>query len=313
LNYGYYYNGSNSGNHAVAVVGWDDHYDSSNFVIPPPGDGAFITKNSWGTSWGDEGYFYISYYDSRMGRGTDAVFENAEPTSNYSTIYQYDPLGWVASLGYGFDTAWFANVFTAEGAEQLAAVSFYSAGVDSSYEISIYVNPDSPPVGSLVASTESGVLSYPGYHTVALSTPVELVENDEFSVVVKLTTPGYTYPIPIEYAVADYSSAAGALPGESFFSPDGGSWMDATAWDSSTNVCIKAFTSPLGGGCNGDFDHDGDVDGTDLASFSADFGRTDCDVAPVCVGDFDLDNDVDGSDLALFSADFGRTGCIIGP
>ena len=28
--------------------------------------------------------------------------------------------------------------------------------------------------------------------------------------------------------------------------------------------------------CEGDFDHDGDVDGSDLATFAADFGRTDC-------------------------------------
>lgn len=61
--------------------------------------------------------------------------------------------------------------------------------------------------------------------------------------------------------------------------------------------------------CEGDFDTDGDVDGSDLAVFAADFGRTDCDVGPVCEGDFDEDNDVDGSDLAVFAADFGRTDC----
>ena len=24
-------------------------------------------RNSWGTHWGDGGYFYVSYYDSRIG------------------------------------------------------------------------------------------------------------------------------------------------------------------------------------------------------------------------------------------------------
>ena len=61
--------------------------------------------------------------------------------------------------------------------------------------------------------------------------------------------------------------------------------------------------------CSGDFDHDGDVDGSDLAVFAADFGRTDCDSGNPCQGDFDGDNDVDGSDLAVFAADFGRTDC----
>jgi len=59
--------------------------------------------------------------------------------------------------------------------------------------------------------------------------------------------------------------------------------------------------------CEGDFDADGDVDGSDLAVFAADFGRTDC--SGDCEGDFDGDNDVDGSDLATFAADFGRTDC----
>jgi hypothetical protein len=61
--------------------------------------------------------------------------------------------------------------------------------------------------------------------------------------------------------------------------------------------------------CEGDFDSDGDVDGSDLSIFASDFGRTNCDQGETCEGDFDSDNDVDGSDLALFAADFGKTGC----
>ena len=61
----------------------------------------------------------------------------------------------------------------------------------------------------------------------------------------------------------------------------------------------------------GDFGQDGDVDGSDLAMFAADFGRTDCGSGPPCEGDFDDDGDVDGSDLAKFAVPFGRTdGCI---
>jgi hypothetical protein len=62
--------------------------------------------------------------------------------------------------------------------------------------------------------------------------------------------------------------------------------------------------------CEGDFEPDGDVDGSDLAVFAEDFGRTSCDTGPVCEGDFDNDNDVDGSDLAVFAEDFGRTDCL---
>ncbi|MDL1982895.1 MAG: hypothetical protein LWX54_01665 [Deltaproteobacteria bacterium] len=59
--------------------------------------------------------------------------------------------------------------------------------------------------------------------------------------------------------------------------------------------------------CNGDFDSDLDIDGSDLSVFAANFGRTDC--SGYCEGDFDENGDVDRSDLAVFAADFGRTDC----
>ena len=35
-------------NHEVLIVGWDDEYSASNFRETPPGDGAWICRNSWG-------------------------------------------------------------------------------------------------------------------------------------------------------------------------------------------------------------------------------------------------------------------------
>ena len=70
----YYYNGFSISNHEVAIVGWNDSYDRNNFSEVPPGDGAFIVKNSWGTGWGENGYFYVSYYDSKM-RTIEPLFD----------------------------------------------------------------------------------------------------------------------------------------------------------------------------------------------------------------------------------------------
>ena len=44
----------------------------------------------------------------------------------------------------------------------------------------------------------------------------------------------------------------------------------------SGNAGIGYAVSGIVDVCEGDFDHDGDVDGSDLAVFAADFGRTDC-------------------------------------
>ena len=63
--------------HAVTIVGWDDHYSRDLFgENTPPGDGAFLIKNSFGKMEGDsmagdqslfrEGYFWLSYYDATI-------------------------------------------------------------------------------------------------------------------------------------------------------------------------------------------------------------------------------------------------------
>ena len=45
--------------HAVLIVGWDD--------TACDGEGAWICKNSWGTGWGIDGFFYVKYGVSWIG------------------------------------------------------------------------------------------------------------------------------------------------------------------------------------------------------------------------------------------------------
>ena len=58
-----------------------------------------------------------------------------------------------------------------------------------------------------------------------------------------LTAPGDNHPIAVECAVPGYSSTATASPGQSFVSSSGSSWIDLTTWDSTANVCLKAYTT----------------------------------------------------------------------
>ena len=141
MTYGYYYNGTTDVNHAICIVGWDDNYDKNNFLNGAPANGAFIIRNSWGSYWGDNGYFYVSYYDKYLGNSDkNVVFMNAEPTSNYDNIYQYDPLGAVGYYGYDSNVGWFSNVFTAKNNELLKASSFYVLKANSAYELYVYLN-----------------------------------------------------------------------------------------------------------------------------------------------------------------------------
>lgn len=99
-----------SPNHDSVIVGWDDDYPKENFNMELEGDGAFICTNSWGENFGDQGYFYVSYYDTNIGVH-NIVYTGIEPTDNYDNIYQSDLCGWVGQIGYGEDTAWFANAY----------------------------------------------------------------------------------------------------------------------------------------------------------------------------------------------------------
>ncbi|WP_183192477.1 lectin like domain-containing protein [Brevibacillus fluminis] len=237
-----YYNSRNEvANHAVTIVGWDDNYSRDNFLKKPPGNGAFIAKNSWGTNWGDEGYFYISYYDRTLTEFT--AFVKPEAANNYQTIYQYDELGLTGSLGGSKDTGWFANIFPAQRDGRIKAAGFYTLGHDATYEVKVYtdVDPKKGPLSGNLASTSKGTLAYMGYHTVQLPDPAEVKAGTSFAVVAKVTVPGNQYPIPVENRVKGYSSKASSGKNQSFFSANGDRWIDVMTLDSTANVTLKAY------------------------------------------------------------------------
>lgn len=239
--------GDHSQNHRLAIAGWDDNYPAENFRIKPPGNGAFIARNSWGRGWGINGYCYISYYDMSMEEFT--CYNNAEPVYNYDSIYQHDPLGWISSWG-NWDS-WGANVFTAVDNRPLTAVGFYTNDANARYEIYVYknvnnINANDPndydPRSGTLAAAKTGNFIYAGYYTVQLDTPVPLETGETFSVVVRFINPDYPFAVPLEIPIEYHSSMAEATPGESFASLDGIEWDDLTGLVPDANVCIKAYT-----------------------------------------------------------------------
>jgi len=239
-----YYNWvSSAGNHAVTIVGWDDTFSTSNFKFGSSieGDGAWIVRNSWGPGWGNNGYFYVSYYDASFAR---PIQENCaytiilNDTIKFDKNYQYDIAGMTDYFLNASSKVWYKNHFTATSDEYLAAVSTYFEKI-SNWTASVYVNGE-------LKDILNGVTS-PGYYTFNLNKLITLSAGDLFEVVFNITTDGAAgFPIS-EYFLLNKLTYS---PGISYVSWDGENWLDlynlpwsyATHTYTSQVACIKAFT-----------------------------------------------------------------------
>ncbi|WP_405306933.1 C1 family peptidase [Methanobrevibacter sp.] len=243
-----YWNRSDKGaNHAVAIVGWDDNYSRNNFKTTPPGDGAWIIKNSWGMAYGSEnGYYYVSYYDKSL-----APLNNPYSTYvflfnesiKYDKNYQYDVSGRTDFFLNESNTVWYKNKFIATDNELLSAVSTYFEK-NTVWELSIYVN-------NVLRHVQSGTAT-PSYSTIELSSFIPLNLGDVFEVEFKITVDNEA-GVPISEDII----ASGAPINKQLFhenisliSYDGENWTDfyGLEWAYSTHsyatqvACIKAFT-----------------------------------------------------------------------
>lgn len=261
-----YYNGSAGCDHAITVIGWDDNWSASNFAVTPPGDGAWLIKNSHGTSDGTAGgYWYVSYYDTRFGTYNSAVFIPATSEENYTAVYGYDKFGCIYDFvqehvdkyPYYDPFDLMATVFTSGWNEELAAVGVYNLLSSSPYEISIYTNvtrnAETPTAGGVLVCQVTGTLSHAGFTTIPLPSPIPLADRTTFSVVYRQTGSERSNPL---CCTCDYYCYPNLDLGQSYFGysgtgGEGDAWIDGANRDiinkvDSTDVawaaCLKAYT-----------------------------------------------------------------------
>lgn len=253
--------------HDVTVVGWDDAFPKENFKSSTiTEDGAWLIKNSWGTSYGASGYYWISYQDSSNLADMAAFFEY-ETEAPYDNIYQYDG---TSSRQYYYypsnmreDGGYMANVYTADSSEMLKAVSFFTLDANVDYQVEIYKDVKTTPTsGTLVAeATTTGTVELMQYKTVALNAPVKLSKGDTYAVVVKFspssasTTNTAYLPVDCSSKLSGYFEYKNAVAAnQSFYSADKSSWLDISkesesysdgTTESNYSFRIKALTDEV--------------------------------------------------------------------
>lgn len=230
----------NEVNHDIVILGWDDTYPKENFLIQPESDGAFLCLNSWGEQFGENGYFYVSYEDTGIGRYAVAyAAADVDGAFQYQHLYETDACGWMGQIGYNREDLWFANIYTAERKEELAAAGFYIVEAGSTYEVFVKTGWENPQDFSECARVASGTVDFKGYLTVPLEKKVSLSQGMRFAVIVKVHAPSGQAAAAVELQREDRK--ADTKDGEGYLSWNGSKWQRAEEVQN-CNLCLKAYT-----------------------------------------------------------------------
>lgn len=242
--------------HCMAIVGWDDDYDASNFQQTPPGNGAFIIKNSYGIYDGKEGYYYISYYDACFSLERNAYSFIVKNEQNFDKVYQYDGSRGALVID---NTSGAAINFTTENYEKLTGIRIWPKIPEDTNEfkgctatISIYTGSVNDDDNKLIYTQDCNI-EYAGYQTLEFDQSIKLDKETPYNIEISFDTPvsfsmdGNYMPKDEEYLLAEF--VASANPEETYIKIAGEKqWLDAydnIAGDTPCSACIKVLSKKL--------------------------------------------------------------------
>lgn len=231
-----YYTGTDTPNHSVFIVGWDDS------VAHGGGTGAWIVKNSWGTNWGGtcgygstKGFFYIAYGSASVGKYSSVIKEYMDTDDRFSMLY-HDEGGCTGAIGIGSPSLWGLTSLTATTESYLHRVEFWTNDTTTDVDVYVYNSFNGSSASGVLASSMNNAFAEPGYHYVELSEPLALTAGQTIHVAVKFGNQSYTYPLTVD---GDGPTDAG----KSFYSTNGSSWASLAANNVDTTIRARVSTS----------------------------------------------------------------------
>ena len=143
--------------HAVSIIGWDDN------------KGAWLVRNTWGASWGDNGYFWVSYKDTEIDKRC-VSYNNFVSTDKIDNVYTYSKSNATGSFGFNPNVP--TSVLIAYEIEEGESIEYIGTHISNpNTRLTVLVrgtNGESEPfyIG------EEETIKYPGMHLHKLTTPV---------------------------------------------------------------------------------------------------------------------------------------------
>ena len=227
-----YYTGSETPDHAVLIVGWDDNISHAG------GNGVWIVKNSWGTSWGKSGYFEIAYGSASIGTSSSFMYAWQDYDSD-GDLWYYDEGGMATAYGCGTTTAWGLAGFTPDSDTYVTRVEFWTSDRTTDVDVYLYDDFDGSTLSNKLAEKLDNSFYESGYHSVAFSSPVAVSNGDDVFAVIKVTNNSYTYPIVVD-------TEGPSETGRTYASCNGSSWTDMGT-DYGADVGLRLRVSTTGG------------------------------------------------------------------
>ena len=195
----YYYIADNlalKSNHAINIIGWDDNIPKENFfcmdangnIVNPKNNGAWLCRNNWGDTYGNGGYFWLSYEESTI--ANTMIAADVIEADTYKYNYHYDTTLAQTSWGiYKRPGYRHGNIYKISDDDEYQSIDAVSVGIDSAnakFDIEIWANENE------MANPEDGtkLLSQlvrkeaAGYYTIELNKKPVLKKGTYFSVVV---------------------------------------------------------------------------------------------------------------------------------